>query len=273
MAQIAPHSESHLPDSDAARAGGYAPPLRMDTRTTVYMWLTGVFVTCLIIADITGSKFFNFNLFDVDLSLIGVGTYHFVMHSCGMIAFPVTFLLTDLINEYYGRKGARRVTLIGLGMAGLAFVLVYAARKMPVAKESPIPQDIFDTVFGMSNRLYIASLTAYLFGQYCDIQVFHVLKRVTGGRHVWLRATGSTVVSQVIDSLMVSFILLYNAPRVDSAGAPLPPMTTGQIFEVAFTGYILKFFIAVGLTPVIYAGRWLLHEYVGLRPVDPDETT
>lgn len=229
------------------------------------MWLTGVFVTCLIIADITGSKFFTFNLFDLKLSFLGWDTYHFVSHSCGMIAFPVTFLLTDLINEYYGRKGARRITVIGLVMAGLAFALIYAARKMPVASFSPIPQDTFDAVFGMSNRLYIASLTAYLVGQYCDIQIFHFLKKLTRGRMVWLRATGSTVVSQVIDSFLVTVILFYNLQ-------PNPP-TWPKMLEIAFTGYILKFFIAIGLTPVIYAGRWFLHKQFGLQPVDPEETS
>lgn len=231
-----------------------------DIRTRLYLWLSGFFVTCLLIADITGSKFFHFDLFTLKLPV--VGDYNFVTHSCGMLSFPITFLLTDLINEYYGKKAARRVTYIGLASAMLAFGLIFAARKIPVASGSPIPQDTFDAVFAMSNRLYIASLTAYLIGQLCDIWLFGVLKRLTGGRFVWIRATGSTVVSQMFDSFLVSSILLYGIVKPDGSTWTMP-----QILEVATTGYILKFLIAIGLTPFIYLGRWLIRTQLDIPPL------
>lgn len=230
-------------------------PPDMDVRTRLYMWLAGIFVTSLLVADITGSKFFHIHLFTV-------GGFDFVTHSCGMLSFPITFLLTDLINEYYGKKGARRITYLGLAMAGLAFTLIYAARKMPVAAESPLPDDVFNQVFAMSNRLYIASLTAYLVGQLADIWLFGVIKKLTRGKMVWLRATGSTVVSQAIDSFLVTFILFYGNPKADGSVEPFP-----SILKIAATGYILKFLIAIVLTPAIYAGRRFIRVRFGMMPV------
>ncbi len=229
--------------------------MELAPRQRILVVLTAIFVTTLLVADITGSKFFYIPLFEV-------GSFRFVTHSVGMLSFPVTFLLTDLINEYYGPRAAREVTYIGLGCAALSFCFILAARLMPVAGESPIPQDMFDRVFGMSNRLYIASLTAYLCGQLADIQVFGILKRLTRGRHVWLRATGSTVLSQALDSFLVTWILFAGNPGVDGS---VPGMDT--ILRIAATGYVLKFMIALGLTPVIYAGRWFLHARFGLQPL------
>lgn len=237
------------------------PPDSFDIRTRVYIWLAAVFVASLMIADITGSKFFHFDLFTIRLPF--VGSYNFVTHSVGMFSFPITFLLTDLVNEYYGRRGARRLTYIGLAMSGLAFTLIYLARKAPVSEISPIQQPAFDAVFGMSNRLYVASLTAYLAGQMSDIWLFGVIKRFTGGRMVWLRATGSTIVSQMIDSFLVTAILFAATtnPKTHTA------YTMHEIMETAATGYILKFLIAVGLTPIIYAGRWFIHARFGMAPI------
>ncbi len=227
----------------------------MQVRSQVYTALVATFVTCLLVADITGSKFFR-------LALFKVGDYEFVSHSVGMLSFPVTFLLTDLVNEYFGARAARRATYVGLGCALLAFGLIWVGRHLPVAPFSPVPQDAFETVFAMSNRLYVASLTAYLVGQLCDIWLFGVLKRATGGRLVWLRATGSTTVSQMLDSLLVTFILFQGV-----AGPDGQPMPTGQIAAMAATGYILKFVLALLLTPLVYLGRWGIRSRFGLEPM------
>ena len=234
------------------------PAVPIDTRARIFVGLTAAFVTALLIADLTGGKFFRLQLFSI-------GGFEFVTHSVGMLSFPITFLLTDLINEYYGAKAARFVTLIGLGCAAMAFVLVLIGRALPVAPESPLPQAAFDQVFGMSSRLYVASLTAYLVGQMADIALFGVLKRLTAGRMVWLRATGSTLVSQALDSFLVTFILFYGAVGADGK---MPE--TAALLAIAATGYILKFVLAMGLTPVIYLGRWLLHRRFGLQPLPPE---
>lgn len=230
----------------------------MPVRERLFVALTAVFVTALLVADLTGGKFFR-------LALFQVGSYEFVTHSVGMLSFPITFLLTDFINDFYGKRAARLVTAIGLGCAALAFVLVYVGRKIPVAGFSPISQEDFDAVFAMSNRLYIASLTAYVVGQLADIWLFGVIKRRTQGRLVWLRATGSTVVSQALDSLLVTYILF--AGVVDAKGGTLD---AAAILEIAATGYILKFVLALVLTPVLYLGRWLIRTRLGVQPLPPE---
>jgi uncharacterized integral membrane protein (TIGR00697 family) len=230
----------------------------IDAAQRLFVWLTALFCVSLVVADTTGGKFFTFDVF-------AIGSYRFVTHSAGMLSFPVTFLLTDLVNEYYGKRAARLVTLVGLGAALLAFLLIFTARQLPVAAMSPVPQEAFDTVFAMSNRLYVASLTAYLIGQFADIQLFGLLKRMTRGRFVWLRATGSTVVSQMLDSLLVTYILFTGVVQQDGSTMPV-----GAILVMAATGYVLKFLIALALTPLVYLGRWLIHTRLGLQPLPPE---
>lgn len=245
---------STAPEAAPEVAGAVELPLR----TKVFVGLTAIFVTALLIADLTGGKFFR-------LALFTVGDFEFVTHSVGMLSFPVTFLLTDLINEYYGAKAARFVTLVGLASAAVAFGLVLISRLLPVAPESPLPQEAFALVFGMSNRLYVASLSAYLVGQLADIWLFGLLKRATAGRWVWLRATGSTVVSQAIDSFLVTFILFWG---VSTAGGEIPGVPA--LLRIAATGYILKFALSLGMTPLVYLGRWFMRARLGLTPLPPE---
>src|SRR5262245_25325173 len=134
----------------------------LGAREKVYLYLCGVFLTALLIGDTIGSK-----LFTLDIPL-GVTTLHATL-SVGAIWFPITFLLTDVINEFYGSAGARFVTFLGLFMALLAFVILYAARLIPAASFSPVSQEVFDNVFGNANRIFFASLVAYLIGQLVDI--------------------------------------------------------------------------------------------------------
>lgn len=233
-------------------------PSAPDVRQTLYTALTAVFVTTLLIAEITGSKFFYIPLFRI-------GSLEFLTHSVGMLSFPITFLLTDMVNEYYGAQAARRMTWIGLFCAALAFSLINVSRMMPVAAESPLPQDAFERVFAMSNRLYLASLIAYVVGQLSDIAMFTLIKRVTGERLIWLRAAGSTVVSQALDSFVITSVLFYGNP---GANGEVP--TWGTILRIAATGYLLKFALSFALTPLVYGGRWALRRWLGLTPfVEP----
>jgi uncharacterized integral membrane protein (TIGR00697 family) len=225
----------------------------MDLRHRLFLYLTATFVTALVVADIIGGKF----------ALVGG-----VPVSVGMIPFPVTFVLTDLINEYWGKQGARRVTFVGLAMAAFAFVVILVSRLLPVSPRSPLPQPVFDQVFGLSNRLYVASLTAYVVGQLSDIYVFNLIKRVTAGKLLWLRATGSTVISQAIDTLVVNFVLLWGSTLADGSHADLR-----YILQIAATGYGIKFVIAVALTPLIYAGHGVMHRRFGLTPMPADPAT
>ena len=210
----------------------------LDRKQRFFVYLTAIFVAALIVSDLIGGKYFR------------VGGLDF---SVGMIPFPLTFLLTDIVNEFYGTEGARRITYVGLGVAVFVFIVINLAIVLPTSPESPMAGDQFKNVFGWSTRLYVASLTAYLIGQLLDIAIFFFLRRITGHRFLWLRSTGSTVVSQAVDSLVVSFVFLSGSKSV------------GFILRTARNGYLVKLVLAVGLTPLIYLGHGILrrHFHVG----------
>jgi uncharacterized integral membrane protein (TIGR00697 family) len=264
-----PHAEPGMsvsppPHPHLTRAAGQqaAPhPGSFDARTRLYLWLTGVFVTCLLLANILGVKLFRFEL------SIG-GTSIPIEHTVGMLTFPITFVLTDLLNEYYGKKAARRVTLIAFSMGLLAFGLILAARNIPILEGVPgtATQASFENIFGSAALMYLASMVAFLVGSLLDIFLFGVFKRLTGGKAVWLRATGSTVVSQLLDSFVITFVF-FQALQVLTGGEPA---STLFVVKTALTGYVLKFVISVLLTPAIYAGRWAIRRYIGLTPLPPD---
>jgi queuosine precursor transporter len=216
-------------------------------RHKIFMYLAGVFLTALLIGDTIGSK-----LFVVDIPL-GFTTLKATL-SVGAIWFPITFLLTDVVNEFYGAKGARFLTFLGFFMAILAFLVILASRHIPAASFSPIPHDMFNQVFGGANRIFVASITAYLVGQLIDIAVFQWAKRKTGGAFIWLRATGSTLISQLIDTVVVTYV------------AFLGVLKTEDLHGMVATSYVVKVMLAIGLTPVIYALHSLIHRRIGGAP-------
>lgn len=241
-----------------SHAGTPTSPSEFDIRTRLYMWLTGVFVTCLLLANILGVKLFSFSL---DLGSLGRVK---VEHTVGMLTFPITFLLTDLLNEYYGKRAARRVTYLAFSMGLLAFALIYIARRFPILAGIPgtANQESFENIFGAAALMYLASMVAFLFGSLLDIFIFGVLNRLTKGRLVWLRATGSTVISQVFDSFIVTFVFFVVLQSLTGG----KPAAMGFVISTAMTGYVLKFVISVALTPFIYLGRWMIREWLGLSP-------
>lgn len=197
----------------------------------LYLWLVGLFVAALLTADLVGGRFFRIGGHDL---------------SAGMLAFPITFLLTDVVNEFYGPKATRRLTYVGLGAALFAFGIINLALALPVSPESPLSDDAFRSTFGWSMRLYVASLTAYMGGQLIDIAIFSSLRRITQHRLLWLRATGSTLFGQALDTLVVTSVLLQGVK-------PWP-----FIIDVARDSYLIKVVVAVALTPVVYAAHGVL---------------
>jgi uncharacterized integral membrane protein (TIGR00697 family) len=225
--------------------------LDLSARQKLYVYLCAVFLTALLIGDTIGSK-----LFTLDIPF-GFTTLHATL-SVGAIWFPITFLLTDVINEFYGSGGARFVTFVGFFMAIFAFVAIWIARLIPAASFSPVPQAAFENVLGNANRIFVASLIAYLIGQLVDIAIFQSAKRLTQSRHIWLRSTGSTLISQLVDTLVVTYIAFWGK------------IPTTQLHRAAVTSYIVKVMLAVGLTPVIYALHALIHRRMHLpeHPAD-----
>jgi uncharacterized integral membrane protein (TIGR00697 family) len=206
----------------------------LDRKQKFFIWLTAIFVAALITGDFVGGKFWV--LFGHNLS-------------AGIIPFPLTFVLTDIVNEFYGTQGARRLTYVGLGSAVFVWAVITLALALPASPDSPIPDAVFKSAFGTSARLYVASLTAYMIGQLLDITIFHGLRKLTGHRLLWLRATGSTVLSQAIDSLTVSLVFLVGT-------RPL-----GFIVGNAANNYVAKLIMALLLTPLIYAAHAIMRRH------------
>ena len=175
--------------------------MNLDRRIQLFVVLAAVFVTSLVAGDIIGVK-----LFEVHLGPV------LAVMSAGMLLFPVTFLLTDILNEFYGKRVARFVTWVGFFMAIFTFVFITVAVRVPwapmteAAGYSGTVAGAFNNVFAGSQRILMASIVAYLVGQFADIAVFNLIKRTTQNRMLWLRATGSTVVSQLIDTVVVQYI-------------------------------------------------------------------
>jgi uncharacterized integral membrane protein (TIGR00697 family) len=199
----------------------------VDRKQHLYLWLAAIFITALIVGDIIGGRFF-----------------HVAGHnlSAGMLLFPLTFVLTDVVNEFYGAIGAKRLTFLGLGMAGFTFLMINIVLALPPSRVG-LPAETAATVLGNSRRLYVASLSAYLIGQLSDITIFGIFRRITGHRMIWLRATGSTLVSQALDTIVVNFVLLIGKESM------------GSILNIIRDSYVVKIVVAIGLTPLIYAAH------------------
>ena len=224
--------------------------MQLDARQKLFLVLALTFSTCLIVGDIIGGKL-------IQGEILG---YCFTT-TVGMVPFPVTFLLTDVLNEFYGKKAARFVTLAAFGMAVLAFTFIFVAGLIPIAELTRaqdwtgVNEATFSNVFLGSQRMLAASLCAYLVSQFVDIGVFHLLKRASNNKHLWLRATGSTAVSQLIDTVVITFVAWTGTLSVD------------QIVNIIFSAYGLKIMIAVGLTPAIYLCHELVQRGLGFEPV------
>ena len=173
----------------------------------------------------------------------------------GVLPWPVVFLLTDLMNEFYGQKAVRRLSWITSGLILYCFLIVSMAMTIP-AKEIPgstLATDAeFTKVFGQAQMVIVGSIAAFLLSQLIDVFVFHWVKERTGNRFIWMRSTGSTLISQLIDSYVVLYI-----------GFVLPGnLSFSDFMTIAPTNYVLKIFIAIGLTPLIYLGHYLVRRYL-----------
>ncbi len=222
----------------------------LDRPQKLFVVCASIFITALVIAEATASKFFV--AFDLPRAITILG-YDFpsVIMTAGVIAFPITFIVTDLMNEYFGPKGIGFVTLVGMAMIVFEFVILRAAMATPTADISPVPEEAFNTVFGASGRIILGSIIAYMIGQFADITLFHWLRRLTKGKHLWLRATGSTFGSQFLDTFVVLTVAF--------AGQ----LAFAQIIAITLFNYAYKFIIAIAITPLIYGAHWLIDAYLG----------
>jgi uncharacterized integral membrane protein (TIGR00697 family) len=236
--------------------------MSFDKRTQLFVYLAAIFVASLILGDLIGGKAIALTF------RLGSSSYVQPM-SVGLFAFPVTFLLTDVVNEFYGRKGARFLTFLGMWMAIFAFVILNIAQWPRAELNSYFRDAEFDKVFGIGGRLFVASILAYLCGQFLDIYVFQFWKALTQSKHLWLRATGSTLASQIVDTVIINFLFWLVIPKL--LGDTARPMD--WVVRKAFGEYILKFVIALTLTPIVYALHGLFERKMGLLPAPVEPRT
>jgi queuosine precursor transporter len=231
----------------------------------LFVILCGIFITNALIAEMVGVKIFSAESslgFDpVNLNIMG-----FVMSfnlTAGAILWPIVFVTSDLINEYFGKPGVKRISYFTAGLIAYAFLAIYFTIKLAPADfwlEANNTDNngnyfnihfAFNKLFGQGLRIIAGSLTAFLIGQFVDVYTFQKFRKVTGSRMLWLRATGSTLISQLVDSFVVLFIAFSGT------------FTTAQIFAIGVTNYIYKFVMAILLTPLIYVGHYWIDRYIG----------
>jgi uncharacterized integral membrane protein (TIGR00697 family) len=196
-------------------------------REIAFMVMAGIFITSAIVAELISCK------------IVDIGIYPII---AGIVPWPIVFLLTDVMNDYFGKKAVKRLSWITCGLIAFCFLIVFIAVKLPTAAASPVSSEQFNLIFSGSLPIMIGSITAFILSQLLDVRLFELFNRLTKGKMIWLRSTGSTVVSQLVDSytvLLIGFLL---------PGA----ITFEQFLLFGITGYVTKLVIAVILTPFVY---------------------
>jgi len=235
----------------------------------LFIILAGFFITNALLAEFIGVKIFSLEdtlgVQRANIPLFG-GAFSFHL-TAGVLLWPVVFVMTDIINEYYGPKGVRFLSFLTAGLVAFAFLMVFAAIHLAPSEYFRMGNDVGDAnaafrgVFGQGLWIIIGSLIAFLIGQILDVFVFHKIKKVTGERFIWLRATGSTLISQLIDSFIVLFIAFYIGPRIE--GAIEKQWSFNQVMVTGTGNYIYKFIIALAMTPIIYFMHNVIERYLG----------
>ncbi len=256
---------------DAEPAGGSVLDVISYKPSRLFLLLGGFFVANALVAEFIGVKIFaledtlgippwNFNLFGQEGAL---------QFSAGVLLWPIVFVMTDVINEYYGKRGIRMLSFLAVGLISYAFVMIFAAIQLAPAdwwvlqntsKGVPDMQNAFSVILGQGLLIILGSLIAFLVAQLVDVVSFHRIREVTGEKMIWLRATGSTVISQLVDSFVVLFVAFKLGPELVGN---VEPWSWNQLLAVGTVQYTYKFIMAVLLTPAIYIAHYLIDNYLG----------
>lgn len=236
--------------------------------TRLFMILGGFFVTNALVAEFIGVKIFafepTFGLPTLEWSLFGQSGS--LALTAGVLLWPVIFVMSDLINEYYGKKAVRFLSWLTAGLIVYAFIMVFAAIELVPAdwwigsaesRGIPDRQAAFANIFGQGLWIIGGSLIAFLIGQIVDAGVFHKLRTLTGEKKLWLRATGSTLISQLLDSYVVLYVAFVLNPQ--------EAWSMNLFMAVGTVNYLYKFVVAVLLTPVIYLAHNIIDRYLGIE--------
>ncbi|MEO7483703.1 MAG: queuosine precursor transporter [Ferruginibacter sp.] len=236
-----------------------------DKPTKLFVIFAAFFVANALIAECIGTKIFSleklFGSTPLSFSLLGEPGLAISL-TCGVLLWPLEFVMTDIVNEYYGPKAVRRISFIAVGLILYAFLMFYMAMSVPAADfwygtgvQDGVPDmsKAFNSIFGQGMWIIAGSITAFLVSQVVDVTVFHRIKKATGEKKKWLRATGSTLVSQLVDS----FIVLYIAFHIGK------DWSMQRVLAIGMVNYAYKFVVAILLTPLIYFVSHRIEHYVG----------
>ena len=235
-----------------------------DKPTKLFLGMTAFFCCNALIAESIGTKIFSleklFGLAPANFNLFGENVSFNL--TCGVLLWPLEFIMTDIVNEYYGPRAVRRISYTAVILIAYAFLMFYLSMGVPPADfwygtgiQDGVPDmsKAFNSIFGQGMWIIFASITAFLVSQIVDVTVFHRIKKVTVEKKVWLRATGSTLISQLVDS----FIVLFIAFKIGKG------WTWQLVLAICIMNYIYKFTMAIVLTPLIYFAEKRIEKYLG----------
>ncbi|WP_179335628.1 queuosine precursor transporter [Winogradskyella costae] len=210
----------------------------------IYLILGGLFITSLVVSNLIFQKFFYWHPFDVEI----FGSKLFEV-SVGILPYPITFLITDLISEIYGKKRANDIVIVGIFASLFSLLIIYTASNVTATEWSYVNDTTFNQVFGNTSLAVFASMVTYLFAQFVDIQIYHFWKRLTKGKHLWLRNNFSTWFSQFIDTFTI-LVLLCTFGIIDWV----------NFAGLLISGFIFKVLVALLDTPFLYLGVYLFRK-------------
>ncbi|MDP6169022.1 MAG: queuosine precursor transporter [Candidatus Marinimicrobia bacterium] len=219
----------------------------MKFRDQFYIILSGIFIASLVTCNLIANKFVT-----VDL-----GFKVFIV-SAGILPYPLTFLVTDLISELYGQRRANLVVLSGFVASMFVLFFLWLGSQFEAIPSSIVSDGTYNSVFQNAWRLIAASMFAYLFAQFIDVKIFHFWKRLTNGKHLWLRNNGSTIASQFVDTTLVISILFIGV------------WESGQIYSAILDGWLFKMMMALIDTPIIYGAIYLLKGKIEIAEIEEE---
>ena len=215
----------------------------------IYLILAGLFITSLVASNLIFTKIFYWYPFEINI--YGVKLFEL---SVGILPYPLTFLITDLISEIYGKRKANQVVTTGIFASIFSILLILISSQVPAIEASPINDETFNKVFLNAPLAVLASMFAYLIAQYIDIRIYHFWKKLTKGKHLWLRNNFSTFTSQLMDTLTIVSLLII---------ADIIPRD--KFFVLVISGFLFKVIVAILDTPLLYFFVWVFRKKFGLK--------
>jgi len=223
--------------------------VKQELAAKIYLYLGALFITSLVVSNLIFQKFFYW--YPLDMEIFGIKLFEL---SVGILPYPLTFLITDLISEIYGKKKANQVVIAGIFASFFSMGIVLLAGAVPVMENSPLSNNDFEKVFSLSPLAVLASMLAYLAAQFVDIRIYHFWKKFTKGKHLWLRNNFSTFASQFLDTFtVISLLCLFEI------------LPWELCFGLVLSGFVFKVLVAAFDTPLLYLFVWLFKRKFNLK--------